>query len=128
MFGIRKELHGSFDEALVRVPEALASEGFGVLTEIDVQSTLKAKLGVDFRRIRVLGACSPSFAYEVLREDPAAGVLLPCSVVVYEEDDGHAVVTAADPTRTVAVIDNPNLSLLAESLRRKLSRAVSKLE
>ena len=83
-FGIRKELRATYDQALASVPEALKSEGFGVLTEIDIQSTLKQKLGVDFRRYKILGACNPPFAHEALQEDLAAGLLLPCNVVVYE--------------------------------------------
>jgi uncharacterized protein (DUF302 family) len=127
-FGIRRELRASFDDALARVPEALKSEGFGVLTEIDIQGTLKAKLGVDFRRFKILGACNPPFAHEALQEDLAAGLLLPCNVVVYEGDDHRAVVMAVDPTRTVAALGNPKLATLAETVREKLSRALSKLE
>jgi uncharacterized protein (DUF302 family) len=127
-FGIQKELRASFDEALARVPEALKSEGFGVLTEIDLQGTLKAKLGVDFRRLKILGACNPPFAHEALQEDLSAALLLPCNVVVYEGDDGRATVMAVDPTATVAAMGNPKLSALAVAVKEKLSRAVAKLE
>jgi uncharacterized protein (DUF302 family) len=127
-FGLRKELHASFDDALAQVPEALKAEGFGVLTDIDIQSTLKAKLGVDFRRFKILGACNPAFAHEALREDLAAGLFLPCNVVVYEKDDGHAVVSAVDPTRTVATMGNAKLVELAEQVREKLARAISRME
>jgi uncharacterized protein (DUF302 family) len=128
MFGIRKPLRATYDEALTRVPEALKSEGFGVLTEIDIQGTLKQKLGVDFRRYKILGACNPPFAHEALQEDLSAGLLLPCNVVVYEGEDEHAVVLAVDPTQTVAATGNPNLTKLAERVKEKLARAISRLE
>ena len=127
-FGIRKALRATYDEALTRVPEALKSEGFGVLTEIDIQSTLKQKLGVDFRRYKILGACNPPFAHEALQEDLAAGLLLPCNVVVYEAEDHRAVVMAVDPTQTVATTGNPKLGKLADKVKEKLARAIAKLE
>jgi uncharacterized protein (DUF302 family) len=126
--GIRKNLRATFDEALARVPEALKSEGFGVLTEIDIQSTLKQKLGVDFRRYKILGACSPPFAYEALQAELEMGLMLPCNVIVYEGDDRRAVVVAVDPTRTVATTGNPKLVELAETVKLKLTRALDKLE
>jgi uncharacterized protein (DUF302 family) len=126
--GIRKALRASFEEALARVPEALKSEGFGVLTEIDIQSTLKQKLGVDFRRYKILGACSPPFAYESLQAELEMGLMLPCNVIVYEGDDRRAVVVAVDPTKTVATTGNPKLVELAETVKQKLTRALDKLE
>lgn len=128
MFGIRKSLRATYDEALVRVPEALKSEGFGVLTEIDIQATLKQKMGVDFRRYKILGACNPPFAHEALQTELAAGLVLPCNVVVYEGDDQRAVVIAVDPTQTVAATGNPNLAKLAEAVKDKLTRALARLE
>ena len=127
-FGIRKELRATYDEALARVPAALKSEGFGVLTEIDIQGTLKQKLGVDFRRYRILGACNPPLAHEALQAELEVGLMLPCNVVVYEGDDGKAVVLAIDPTRTMAATGNPKLAELAEAVKQKLTRAVAKLE
>lgn len=124
-FGIRKTLRATYDEALARVPEALESEGFGVLTEIDVQSTLERKLGVAFRRYKILGACNPTFAHEALSADLELGLLLPCNVVVYEDDDRHAVVLAIDPTKTMAGTANAKL---AETVKEKLSRVLAKLE
>ena len=128
MFEIRKSLRATYDEALARVPEALKSEGFGVLTEIDIQGTLKQKLGVDFRRYKILGACNPPFAHAALQADLVAGLLLPCNVVVYEDDVGRAVVMAVDPTRTIAALGNPKLAKLAEAVKEGLSRTLSKLE
>ncbi len=127
-FGIRKELRATYDEALARVPAALKSEGFGVLTEIDIQGTLKQKLGVDFRRYRILGACNPPLAHEALQAELEVGLMLPCNVVVYEGDDGKAVVLAIDPTKTMAATGNPKLAELAEAVKQKLTRAVAKLE
>ena len=127
-FGIRKELRTTYDEALIHVPEALKSEGFGVLTEIDVQSTLKQKLGVDFRRYKILGACNPPLAHEALQAELEIGLMLPCNVVIYEADDQRAVVLAIDPTKTLAATDNPKLAALAESVKDKLTRALARLE
>ena len=127
-FGIRKDLRATYDEALARVPEALKSEGFGVLTEIDVQSTLKAKLGVDFRRYKILGACNPPLAHEALKAELEIGLMLPCNVVVYEGDDGRAVVLAIDPTTTVAASGNEKLVEVAEVVKQKVTRALGKLE
>jgi uncharacterized protein (DUF302 family) len=126
--GLRREVSSTFDETLVKVTEALKNEGFGVLTEIDVRDTLKKKLGVDFRRYRILGACNPPFAHEALQAELEAGLSMPCNVLVYEGDGGRTVVTAVDPTKTVAAAGNPKLSELAEALRRKLERVLETLQ
>lgn len=125
--GLRRELNSNFDESLLNVTEALKSEGFGVLTEIDVRETLKKKLGVEFRRYRILGACNPPFAHEALQAELEAGLSMPCNVVVYESDAGKTVVVAVDPTKTVAAAENPKLSALAETLRQKLERVLERL-
>lgn len=128
-FGIRKSLRATFDETLVRVTEALKSEGFGVLTEIDVQQTLKQKLGVDFRRYKILGACNPPFAHQALEVELEAGLMMPCNVIVYEEDErGRVAVAAIDPTKTVAASGNPKLAELAGAVKDKLTRALARLE
>lgn len=126
--GIRKALRATYEEALARVPVALKSEGFGVLTEIDVQATLEQKLDVDFRRYRILGACNPPFAHRALQVDLEAGLMMPCNVVVYEGDDGRAVVLAVDPTRSAAALESPQLTALAGEVRAKLARALERLE
>jgi len=126
-FGIAKTLDAPFDEALARVPTALAAEGFGVLTEIDVQATLKKKLDVDFRRYRILGACNPKFAHQALGHTLDVGMLLPCNVVVYETDDGRTVVSAVDPMQTIAAQGDPTLRGVAEQVQAKLRRVIDSL-
>ncbi len=123
---LKKQLVSSYDEALAKLPDALKSEGFGVLTEIDVAQTLKNKLGVDFRRYKILGACNPTFAHRALSVALDVGVLLPCNVIVYEGDDGRAVVQAVDPMRTVAAGD-PGLADIAAAVRAKLERVLGQL-
>jgi uncharacterized protein (DUF302 family) len=126
-FGIQKRLDASYEEALARVPEALEAEGFGILTRIDVQATLKQKLGADFRRYEILGACNPPLAHQALQAELEVGLMMPCNVIVYEGDDGRAVVTAVDPTQTMAAGGDPRLMQLAESVKEKLGRALSSL-
>jgi uncharacterized protein (DUF302 family) len=125
--GIERQTQLSYDQALALLPELLKSEGFGIITEIDIQDTLKKKIGVDFRRYRILGACNPKFAYEALSHDLAIGVLLPCNVAVYEGDDGRAVVRAVDPMQTMAKYDSPAVAALAEKVRERLQAVLQKL-
>jgi uncharacterized protein (DUF302 family) len=125
--GIKKTLDVGFDEALGKVPDALKTEGFGILTEIDVKQTLKNKLDVDFRRYRILGACNPPFAYQALQHSLDVGLLMPCNVIVYEADAGKAVVSAVDPMQTLAAQGDPVLRTLAEAVRQKLQRALDSL-
>ena len=108
------------------VREALADQGFGVLTEIDVAATLKQKLGVDHRRYKILGACNPPLAHRALGIELEIGVMLPCNVVVYERDDGGATVVAIDPSATVAAAD-PALAPIAAEVRARLARVVESL-
>lgn len=125
--GIKKTLDVGFDEALGMVPDALKTEGFGILTEIDVKQTLKNKLDVDFRRYRILGACNPPFANQALQHSLDVGLLMPCNVIVYEADAGKAVVSAVDPMQTLAAQGDPVLRTLAEAVRQKLQRALDSL-
>lgn len=127
--GMKRELNLGYDDVLKRLPEALGAEGFGVLSEIDVGGTLKKKLNVDFRRYRILGACNPTFAHQVLGMELDVGVLLPCNVVVYERDDGKTVVNAADPLQSIgAFADGDERVLeLARTVREKLNRALDRL-
>jgi uncharacterized protein (DUF302 family) len=126
-FGIQKALDLGFDEVLARVPEALKAEGFGVLTEIDVQATLKKKLDVDFRRYRILGACNPPFAHRALQHSLDAGMMMPCNVIVYERDDRKTVVSAVDPMQTMAAQGDPALRALAAEVQQKLRRVIDSL-
>lgn len=126
-FGITRVLPLRQDDAITRVKEALRSEGFGVLTEIDVQDTLKQKLGVDFRRYRILGACNPPLAHRALQAELAVGLMLPCNVIVYEGEDGQTVVSAIDPMQTVAAHGVPALLEVAQAVREKLTRVVQQL-
>jgi uncharacterized protein (DUF302 family) len=121
--GMRKETRASYDEVLARLPELLKAEGFGVLTRIDVRATLKEKLGVDFRRYQILGACNPALAHRALGAELAVGVMLPCNVVVYEGDGGGTIVTAVDPLQTLATAD-PALAPIAGEVRAKLARVL----
>ena len=127
-FAMKKRLSASYEQTLGRVPEVLKAEGFGVLTEIDVQSTLEQKLGVEFRRYKILGACNPPFAHEALQADLQAGLIMPCNVVVSEDDDHGTVVLAIDPTKTAAAMGNPALESMAAALKQKLVRALAKLD
>jgi uncharacterized protein (DUF302 family) len=126
--GSKRVLRIGFEDALARVYEALKREGFGVLTEIDVADTLKRKLDVDFRRYRILGACNPPLAREALEANLDVGVMLPCNVIVYEDDDRHAVVVAVDPMQSPAAAEEPRIRTVAEAVRVKLGRALAHLE
>jgi uncharacterized protein (DUF302 family) len=127
-FALRKELGTPYDKVLAQVPEALKSEGFGVLTEIDVQDTLKQKLGIDFRRYRILGACNPPLAHRVLLADLDVGLTLPCNLVVYEGDGQRTVVAAVDPTLTLAAQSSHEIMEVAELVRGKLARVLEQIE
>ena len=124
--GIRKNLSIGYDAAVARLPDALKTEGFGVLTEIDVRNTLKEKLGVDFRRYKIFGACNPPLAHRALETELGLGVMLPCNVVVYEDGD-RAVVIAVDPMQTIAVSD-PALRPIADEVGGKLARVLERLD
>lgn len=126
--GLKRGLRCGFEEALTRVPEALKTEGFGVLTEVDVADTLKKKLNVDFRRYRILGACNPALAHQALQASLDVGLMLPCNVTVYEGDDGRAVVSAVDPAQTPVAQADPQVREVASLVRAKLERVLARLE
>ena len=125
-FTLQKRTERGFEEVLARMPELLKAEGFGILTQIDVKETLKQKIGVDFRRYRILGACNPRFAHQALSADLEVGAMLPCNVVVYEGDDGKAVVMAIDPMQSMAAA-NPQVRAVAEQVRERLERVVARV-
>ncbi len=124
--GIRKTVKGDYEKVLAKVPEVLKAEGFGILTRIDVKATLKEKIGVDFRRYQILGACNPKYAHQALTAEVGIGALLPCSVAVWEEDDGRVTVNAVDPLQTIAAA-MPSLRPIAEQVRERLARALAGL-
>lgn len=114
-----------FETVVADVLERLKAEGFGVLTDIDVQQTLKDKLGVAFPRYRILGACNPHLAHEGLKLESNLGVMLPCNVIVRESADGHVDVASVDPVAAMERTGNPALAVTAEAVREKLRRAIS---
>ena len=113
-----------FEEAIPAVVEALKSEGFGVLTEIDVQATLKEKLGVEFRRYQILGACNPPFAHRALELEDKIGLMLPCNVIVQELGDGKVEVAAIDPLASMRAVENAALGELGAEVREKLALVI----
>jgi uncharacterized protein (DUF302 family) len=124
---INRMLPIAFDEAIARTKEALKAEGFGVLTEINVQETLKTKIGVDFPKYVILGACNPALAHEALQLENKVGTMLPCNVVVRDAGNGQTEVAAIDPVASMQAIDNPALKQAAQVVRSKLDRVVAQV-
>lgn len=118
---------GSFDEGIAAITEALQSQGFGVLSDIDVSATMKKKLDVDFPRYRILGACNPQFAHQALQEESKIGTLLPCNVVVREQGDHTVEIAAVDPVESLGAVGNQALTPLAVEVRSRLEAALSTL-
>lgn len=119
-----KTVDSDFEEAVSGITQALKKEGFGVLTDIDVKSTLKKKLDVDFRNYRILGACNPPFAYKALLAEDKIGTMLPCNVIVQETSDGSIEIAAIDPIASMKAIDNPDLREIAETIGQKLKTII----
>lgn len=116
-----------FDEALQRVTEELAKQGFGILTEIDVSATMKKKLNVDFPRYRILGACNPPLAHRALTAEPEIGALLPCNVVVREDAAGKVRVEFMDPNAVLTLVDKPGIAEIATEVRGRLEKVMAGL-
>lgn len=125
-YGMRVRTTRSYEETVAAIRDALKEQGFGVLTEIDVRRTLKEKLGREFRRYVILGACNPPLAHRALAAELEIGLLLPCNVIVYE-DSGGAVVSALDPDKAMAMAENPALAEVAREVRAKLEEALRRL-
>ena len=122
-----KKIRGTFENVIEKVTASLKSEGFGVLTEIDVKETLKKKLDVDFHKHRILGACNPPFAYKALQAEDKIGIMLPCNVIVQEKVEGEVEVAAIDPVASMKAVDNPDLLNIAKQVQEKLKRVVESL-
>ena len=125
--GIKVMLETDYDTALEEVTAALKAEGFGILTEIDVRSTLKEKMGVDFRPYKILGACNPPLAHRALSAAPEVGMLLPCNVTVSQEDEGYILVSIVDPLAMLGVVVDPQLDEVAQEANERLHRVAEAL-
>ncbi len=127
-YGFGTRLNVPYEDAVEKVTAALKTQGFGVLTQIDVKATLKQKLNVDHRRYIILGACNPPLAYRALQAEPAIGLLLPCNVIVYEGDqENESVVSIVDPLAMMQMSDNPELARVAAEAEEKLKKVVAAL-
>ncbi len=122
-----KIIEGDFDQVIEKVVGALKEEGFGVLSDIDVKSTMKEKLDVDFRNYRILGACNPPNAHKALTAEPHIGLMLPCNLVVQESEPGKIDVAAVDPKASMAAVDNPELESVAGFIKEKLEKVIHNL-
>lgn len=122
-----KKVEGAFEDVLEKTMDILKSEGFGILTEIDVKETLKKKLGVDFRKYRILGACNPPFAYKALQAEDKIGTMLPCNVIVQEIAANEIEVAAIDPIASMQAVENPDLLPVAQEVQQKLKNVVERI-
>ena len=124
---LARTIDADFDAAIRRVTDALAAQGFGILTEIDIKETMKKKLDLEFRRYRILGACNPPLAHRALEAEDKIGALLPCNVIVQEAGDGRVEVAAVDPVASMSAVDSAALAGIAEEVRDKLRAVVESL-
>ena len=126
-YAFRKMTEMTYEEALAKVPDALSKEGFGVLTQIDVRATMKKKLDVDFRNYMILGACNPQLAHQALQAESEIGALLPCNVIIYEDESGKTVVSIMDPETALGFIGNEDLVGVASEAKKRLIRVLDSL-
>jgi uncharacterized protein (DUF302 family) len=124
-YGMKKTVALPYEKAVEKVRVALKDQGFGVLTEIDIKAKLKEKIGVDFKRYMILGACNPPLAHKALLAEPDLGLLLPCNVIIYEVTDDESVVAAADPEAMMQVTGNDTLRTIAEDAKGRLKAALA---
>ena len=122
-----KTISAEFDKAIELVTGALKNEGFGVLSEIDIQQTLKKKLDVDFRKYKILGACNPPNAYKALQQDDKIGTMLPCNVILQEVGENQVEVAAVDPVASMVAVENTEIANIAVEVKTKLERVISSL-
>ena len=122
-----KTIHASFEEAIIRATESLKKEGFGVLTEIKIHEKLKEKLGVDFQRYTILGACNPAYAYKALQAENKIGTMLPCNVIVQETGNGEIEIAAVNPIESMMAIKNEDLGTVAMQVTEMLKRMIEAL-
>jgi uncharacterized protein (DUF302 family) len=126
-YGFTKVVEYSFEDAIRKVTESLNTEGFGILTEIDVKETLKKKLNVEFRPYKILGACNPPFAYKSLQTEEQIGLMLPCNVIVYVNDKNETIVAAIDPLASMKAVKNEKLGEVAIIIQNKLKKVIEEL-
>lgn len=126
-YGFGKTVSYAFDEAISRVTQALQAEGFGILSEIDVAATLKKKLGLDMPPYRILGACNPPLAHRAIQAEPSIGLLLPCNVLVRQDDQGKVQVEFMDTDAVLKLVGKPEIAALATEVRQRLERVMSAL-
>lgn len=119
--------NGSFEDAIAKTTEELTKAGFGILTEIDVKETLKKKLDVDFKKYRILGACNPGFAYKAIQAEDKIGTMLPCNVIVEENDDGTVEVSSVDPLASMQAVGNDDLKKIATQVRDMLANVIKNI-
>jgi uncharacterized protein (DUF302 family) len=124
---IEKTLNTDFDSAVEKTKEALSQQGFGILSEIDIDEKLKAKLDVDFRKYKILGACNPPNAYKALQQENKIGTMLPCSVIIQDLGNGKTEVAAVDPVASMLAVENDNLTSIAQEIRALLEKAIKSL-
>jgi uncharacterized protein (DUF302 family) len=123
-----KTINDNFENAIQKTTVALKSEGFGILTEIDLKATLKKKLDVDFYNYTILGACNPTFAYKALLAENKIGTMLPCNVIVQEKVAGQIEISAVDPAASMQAVENDNLVEIATEIRNRLQRVIEQLQ
>jgi len=124
---INKTIKAEFNQAVQLVTEALQNEGFGVLSEIDIQQKLKEKVDVDFRKYKILGACNPLSAYKALQQEDKIGTLLPCNVIVQELDDNQIEIAAVDPVASMMAVENEEMSAVVKDIKERLERVIASL-
>lgn len=126
-YSFSKKVNLSYEQAIEKTREELKKEGFGVLTEIDVRDVLKKKLNVEFKKYKILGACNPPFAYQALQSEEQIGLMLPCNLIVYEDDQGSITVAAIDPVASMHAIHNPDLIKIAGQIQQKLKKVIERI-